>query len=415
MAALGLSAQDLCPPQRKPPKVARSPKSPRITLKQLAEAKGLPASWLAKELGWHDLPRGGVGIPYRDYDSQRLFVKRRVAEKAKDGSFYPKGITLVPYGLEHLSRVRDAGYLVLVEGETDVATLRYHEFPVLGLPGATTANCLQADHLAGNGTLFVWHEPDQGGTTFIQSISERLKALGYQGQTSVIRMNGVKDPNELHLRDAKSFKVLFQRLLDEAEPLPDEPPPPSAKPSTPYSDLYNAEALVAMHGSDLRSYEPWSKWLTWEGTRWDVGSMVAMQRAKATVKAMATAAALVNDDVALKALLHHIKTSLSARTLHAMVDLAASEPPVLIPKDMQLDQDPWLINCLNGTIDLRTGQLRPHRREDLITRRCPTVYDAHATCLTWMSYLNDVMAGNQKLIDDLQRATGYSLTGSVEE
>jgi putative DNA primase/helicase len=75
----------------------------------------------------------------------------------------------------------------------------------------------------------------------------------------------------------------------------------------------------------------------------------------------------------------------------------------------------WRLNCLNGTIDLRTGTIRAHRREDLLTKRCPVAYDADATCPQWLAFLHDVTAGNQALIDYLRRAVGYSLTGSVEE
>ena len=48
----------------------------------------------------------------------------------------------------------------------------------------------------------------------------------------------------------------------------------------------------------------------------------------------------------------------------------------------KFDQDPWLLNCLNGTIDLRTGEFRPHRREDLLTKICPVEFDPKAECPT---------------------------------
>jgi putative DNA primase/helicase len=104
----------------------------------------------------------------------------------------------------------------------------------------------------------------------------------------------------------------------------------------------------------------------------------------------------------------------AAPRLSAMIALAESEPTIpVLP--YQLDADPWLLNCLNGTIELRTGTPRAHRREDLLTKLCPVEYDAQATCPRWIAFLSDVMAGNQALISYLQRAVGYSLTGSVEE
>jgi putative DNA primase/helicase len=81
----------------------------------------------------------------------------------------------------------------------------------------------------------------------------------------------------------------------------------------------------------------------------------------------------------------------------------------------ELDRNPWLLNVQNGTLDLRSGELRPHRREDLLTRLAPVAYDQAAQCPTWLAFLNRIMAGNQDLIRFLQRAIGYTLTGSARE
>jgi len=74
-----------------------------------------------------------------------------------------------------------------------------------------------------------------------------------------------------------------------------------------------------------------------------------------------------------------------------------------------------ILNVLNGTLDLRAGHLRPHQREDLITKLVQAGYDPAATCSRWEAFLDRIMAGNQNLIDFLRRAVGYSLTGSIRE
>ena len=73
------------------------------------------------------------------------------------------------------------------------------------------------------------------------------------------------------------------------------------------------------------------------------------------------------------------------------------------------------MNVLNGTLDLRTGELRPHRREDLITKLAPVVYDHEARCPLFLAFLDRILAGNADLIAFVQRAVGYSLTGDVQE
>src|SRR5262249_33642639 len=114
-----------------------------------------------------------------------------------------------------------------------------------------------------------------------------------------------------------------------------------------------------------------------------------------------------------KTLAHALKWE-DARRLSACLELVKSEPDIpLLPSEM--DADPWALNCLNGTLDLRTGTLRPHRREDRLTKLCRVEYDPGATCPLWLRVLDRIMAGNQPLVDYLQRVVGYSLTADVRE
>jgi putative DNA primase/helicase len=104
----------------------------------------------------------------------------------------------------------------------------------------------------------------------------------------------------------------------------------------------------------------------------------------------------------------------SAPRLHAMIDLAASEADVPV-RPADLDADPMLLNVLNGTIDLRTGALRPHRPADLITKLAPVEYRQGAPCPLWRELLDKVFLADRELIAYLQRLVGYFLTGEVRE
>jgi putative DNA primase/helicase len=106
------------------------------------------------------------------------------------------------------------------------------------------------------------------------------------------------------------------------------------------------------------------------------------------------------------------KSTSSAHGQEAMLRMARRDPTVLI-EAAKLDADPWVLNCENGTVDLRTGELRPHRREDFITKLCPVVYDPGATCPVWERFLCEVMGGNEDLVMFLQRAVGMSLSGKI--
>lgn len=80
-----------------------------------------------------------------------------------------------------------------------------------------------------------------------------------------------------------------------------------------------------------------------------------------------------------------------------------------------LNSDPWLFNVQNGTIDLRTGKLRPHNPADLITFISPVAYDPAADCPTWTRFLSEVFAGDLEMVAFIQRGVGWSLTGVVKE
>lgn len=94
--------------------------------------------------------------------------------------------------------------------------------------------------------------------------------------------------------------------------------------------------------------------------------------------------------------------------------LTRSEPGIPIQPE-QLDKATFLFNCQNGTIDLRTGKLRPHDQADLITKLSPTAYSPDATCPAFVKFLDSIFKGNVRIIQFVLRLLGYCLTGSVRE
>ncbi len=181
------------------------------------------------------------------------------------------------------------------------------------------------------------------------------------------------------------------------------------------TDVGNSKRLVAKHGQDLRYCHRFRKWYTWNGTRWvkdDSGEVV--RRAKQTAAGIYTEAAAATDPAERKALGQWAARSESEARICAMIALAESEPSIPVAPD-QLDADPWLLNCVNGVLSLRTGELRPHRREDLLTKQVPVAYDPEARCERWLTFLVEIMDGNPRLVAFLQRAVGYALSGDTSE
>lgn len=197
-----------------------------------------------------------------------------------------------------------------------------------------------------------------------------------------------------------------------------------------FTDTGNAERLVHLTGGDARYCEKWKKWLIWTGACWEEDGGSALQRyAKLAASSFFEDGAEIvrqarekqKTEVELEAAhksaeawSKHARQSLGVSRRVAMVELAKSEVGVGIDHAL-LDKDPLTFNCNNGTIDLRTGVLRPHNKTDLLTKRSPVDFLEGASAPTWLAFLKTIMGGDLALVECLQRAAGYSLSGSSKE
>jgi hypothetical protein len=157
------------------------------------------------------------------------------------------------------------------------------------------------------------------------------------------------------------------------------------------------------------------QWFVWDGQRWkpdDGGGMTLL--AKQTALSLYALAAQETDEHRRKALARWAAESETERRLKSTVSLAQSEPGMAIDAD-RLDSDPLVLNVLNGTLDLRTGELRPARREDFITKMAPVTYTPDAVCPEYERMLNRLFEHVPSVRQYLQRIFGYALTGLTIE
>lgn len=178
------------------------------------------------------------------------------------------------------------------------------------------------------------------------------------------------------------------------------------------TDIANCQRFAAQHGDKVRhTFE--RGWLVWDGKRWH-----ADEKGKVITLAKRTAKSIFDEIKANEKqedlLFKWAKRSQTMERLKAMVYLAQSEDGIPVSYT-EFDADPYLINCLNGTLDLRTGELFKHRQDDHISKLAPVNYEPDLVPETFLDFLAEIMDGDAEMMHFLQRAIGYSLTGDIGE
>ena len=187
-----------------------------------------------------------------------------------------------------------------------------------------------------------------------------------------------------------------------------------------HNDHGNACRLIALHGDNLRFCYPFKKWLVWDGRRWAVDDS-----GHTRLLAKRTMLEFLRQGVDKRArdTEKFACGSLDARRITSLLSMAECE---IFVRPEELDVDPYLLNFLSGTVDLRTGALRPHQRDDYVTKLIHYDFRPDAPCPLWHSFLDDITGGGpdadetardraQRFKAYLQRALGYSLTGCTVE
>jgi putative DNA primase/helicase len=186
-------------------------------------------------------------------------------------------------------------------------------------------------------------------------------------------------------------------------------------PNYPRTDAGNAEFFATASKDDLRYDHLRGRWLVWRKHWWSEDTMgLIYQRAKSVARMRRQAASNLTDKGEQSAEVAWATQSEGRARLEAMLKLAESEYP-LSDSGKGWDANLMLLGVANGVVDLATGTLRDGLQADKITLRSDIVYDPSAQSPLWLRFLGEVFGNNQSLIEYIQRAVGYSLTGDTSE
>lgn len=194
--------------------------------------------------------------------------------------------------------------------------------------------------------------------------------------------------------------------------------PPSKDPKFNLTEMGNAERLVHRNGQNLRYCIEFEEWLLWNGSTWIEDKKRQIERiAIKTFREMYSEASKVED---MDRRSQIIKWAQSSEKSSVFLNSIARAQAMLPLSQDELNKDGYLLNCKNGIVNLKTGELQAHDRRHLMTKNTHINYDISATCPTWINFLENIMKDEkgeikQELIDFLQKAIGYTLTGDTSE
>lgn len=338
----------------------------------------------------------------------------------------------VLYRLAEIAAAPAGAVVFVVEGEKDadnVAALG--QLATTSPQGAGKWDKLADDSALDGKRVVIVPDKDDPGRKHAAQVAQALH--GRAAEVRILELPGSgKDVSDwIDAQDAHTPEEIAAALLHLAEAAPiyappataataEETPPAEAKDKRTLreiakgtTDVANAARFVLSKGKDFLYCGAHGGIMVWDGRRWACDTTLkAVAAAKEVALDILDEAKKAKGDNERERLAKHAVISQRQERLGAMVNLARPELAVAAE---DLDADDWLLNLYNGTVDLRTGELREHRREDRLTMQARTTFDNGAECPLWEATLTRIMSGNAGMIQFLQRVFGMCLTGDVRE
>lgn len=178
-------------------------------------------------------------------------------------------------------------------------------------------------------------------------------------------------------------------------------------------DSGNAERFKDRIGERIRYNFDTNKWLIWNGKFWEVDKTSQIKLfAEIIIAEMRSEAELIQDEKTRKNMLRNVTRASQSGGKEALLKETRQYVPLL---SNQLDSDDFLLNTLDGMVDLKTGVVYEHNKEKYMSYIVNHNIDRVNKPLKWLAFLDEIFEGDKELIDFIHKAVGYTLTGSIKE
>lgn len=375
--------------------------------------------------------------------------KTAVWERYENGTYIKKlnGLKVPPYRVHNL---KEGKTVVIAEGEKDVETLERMGIRAScspnGAGGRTSWVKGHNEYFRGKSVIILMDNDEPGrehGKVTAESlcgIAESVRLIGSETIYPQLKEKGdISDIVEVAgLDEAKRMlieTVKASELYTKPAPLFPEPEYTEAERKSyivnkclkhneelisrlgsldplnyHHSDRGSSDLFADMFRDEVRYNTTAKEWYFYDGIVWkiDTGGMVVHAKAKQLFDALMIYAGSIEDEQTQKLYREYYGKFGSKNKRDTLIKDAAD---CCYISSEELDKNPNLFNCQNGTFELDTMKFRPHNSEDYITKISNVVYDEKAVSEDWIKFIYEVLPCDREKVRYLQKAIGYSLSG----
>jgi len=193
-------------------------------------------------------------------------------------------------------------------------------------------------------------------------------------------------------------------------------------PIHPLTGLGNACRFIELHGENIYYEIKFKRFFVWTGKNWTQATNAELlTMAVEVIEHLYDETSIIGachiktgTSITRGEILGHCEATSSLGKITAMINLAKSFPEIRV-KLSEFDNHPMLLNCNNGIIDLKTGELRDHDKKYMITKCIDVNYNPEAECPRWERFISEIMCNEPDMIDYIHRLLGYAITGDTSE
>lgn len=319
--------------------------------------------------------------------------------------------------LYRLPKIMKADQVIIVEGEKDVDNLFAADFIATTNSGGAGIWSNEYNQYFKDKQVILIPDNDPPGMKHMQVIEESLQGIARSIKIVPLPMSlGPKGDVSDFLRKYSSERLLH--LI--ASPLPElelnalelsQQEINNFKPS----DTGNARLLCKCYGDKIRYQHDKDNWLIWNGHLWQPDRLGKVNLLPVLVaQKRFEAIQVVQDKKRIEKIRLFVDRCESAGKIASCLNLAQSMSPIA-SQSSEYNLDPYLLGCANGVLDLRTGSLLNSNKRELVSMSTNVIFDPQAECPRWEQFLEEIFDTDKEMINFINLAVGYSLTGEISE